>query len=113
MPSVFSRIRHYLIVLLAVTLAASAWPMAEFEEMDGATDRGLPSFSEDIGLTIAGPQVAQGLRGNGGPSHHAICVADFCLRHVAVQWRPTRSLERTSPTSDLHLDHNKTGPPFA
>lgn len=116
MKSIFGSLRQYLIVLLTIAAAASAWPLAEIEELDGAGVGDRPALSEDgpglLGIVHCVSQLQR--KGSAQtPSGEPILVV-FCSETTSATLLLHHSIGLISPRkSSTLLYPNKTGPPSA
>ena len=116
MKSIFGSLQQYLIVLLTIAAAVSAWPLAEIEELDGAGGGDRPALSEDgpglLGVVHCVSQLQQ--KGCAQTPSGEPVVAVFWSETTSAPLLLRHSIGVSSPRkSSTLIFPNKTGPPSA
>lgn len=116
MKSIFDWFRRYLIVLLTVASAVSAWPLAEIEELDGVDSNSRPALSETgpglVGIVQCAAQITNKASAQ-TPSFDTALLPSSCVKIDGTFASRIDSQIAVPSRTAFHLYPNKTGPPSA
>ena len=116
MKSIFDWFRRYLIVLLTIASAVSAWPLAEIEELDGVDSDSRPALSETgpglVGIVQFASQITNKAPVQMPSLDTALLPSSGAKSDLAFAYRVDSQIAVPSRTA-FNLYPNKTGPPSA